>query len=218
MIDKLDVRVPRKTQFTPEFQEVYRHASDKGILRPSNYYAMTGDFRSYGYQIRLHMFARFGRKQNGKGAHDHKLELYDTAEMKFDEMLAEISRVFICEPLDLEMLRRDVCVDVEGISLDWFKTHTRVEFKRNIRDIGYMIVHTRKGETFYLGVKPNQFRFTTRLPSASTNTNGCCASRKSRVFRFVLSNKSLDTRRAPSSHALRDSMAEASVAARCDLF
>jgi hypothetical protein len=157
-IDKLDVRVPRRTPFTPEFQEVYRHASDKGLLRPSNYYSKTGDFRSYGYQVRLHMYANFGRKQNSKGAHDHKLELYDTAEMKFDEMLAEISRVFVCEPLDLEMMRRDVCVDVKGVSLDWFKTHSRVEFKRNIRDIGYMIVNARNVETFYLGEKPNQFR------------------------------------------------------------
>jgi hypothetical protein len=79
--------------------------------------------------------------------------------MKFDEMLAEIRHVFICEPLDLEMLRRDVCVDVEGMSLDWFKVHARVELKRNVRDIGYMIVNAKKGETFYLGGKPNQVRF-----------------------------------------------------------
>jgi hypothetical protein len=158
-IDKLDVRVPRKTQFTPEFHEVYRHAASQGQLRPSQYYAQTADFRRYGYPIRLHMFSNYGRKINGKSSHDHKLELYDTGEMKFDEMLTEFTRVFICDPLELEMLRRDICVDVVGVSLDWFKIHARIELKRNMREIGYMNVIARKGETFYLGSKPNQFRF-----------------------------------------------------------
>jgi formate hydrogenlyase transcriptional activator len=43
--------------------------------------------------------------------------------------------------------------------LDWFKSHGRIERKRNVREIGYMEVIARKGETFYLGAKPNQFRF-----------------------------------------------------------
>jgi hypothetical protein len=159
MIDKLDLRIPRKTPFTPEFQEAYRDAASKGLLRPSQYYAQTGDFRPYGYEVRLHMFASFGQRCNSKRSHDHKLELYDTGEMKFDQMLSEISRVFVCDPLELEMLRRDVCVDVDGVSLNWFKTHARVEFKRNSREIGYMVVTARKGETFYLGERTNQFRF-----------------------------------------------------------
>ena len=159
MIDKLDTRIPRKTPFTPEFGEVYQHASEKGLLTPSKYYAKTGDFRPYGYQMRLHVFSNYGRRRNNKQAHDHKLELYDTAEMTFDDMLAEIKRVFICDPLDLVMLRRDICVDVVGIDVDWFKTHTRIELKRNIREIGYMNAWKKKGETFDLGGKPNQISF-----------------------------------------------------------
>ena len=118
---------------------------------PSKYYAKTADFRQYGYQVRLHMFSNYGRRLNSKRSHDHKLELYDTAEMTFDDMLAEIKRVFVCEPLDLVMLRRDICVDVVGIGVDWFKTHTRAELKRNIREMGYMNVWKKKGETFDLG-------------------------------------------------------------------
>lgn len=159
MIDKLDTRIPRETPFTPEFQEVYRHASDKGLLMPSKYYAKTADFRPYGYQVRLHMFSNYGRRLDNRRSHDHKLELYDTADMTFDDMLAEIKRVFVCEPLDLVMLRRDICVDVVGTGVDWFKTHTRVELKRNIREMGYMNVWKKKGETFDLGGKPNQISF-----------------------------------------------------------
>ena len=158
MIDKLDLRIPRLTPFRAEFAAAFQHAASNGLLKPSKYYANTADFRSYGYPVRLHMSSEFGRKRDGKYLHDHKLELYDTAEMTFDEMLFEISRVFDCDPLRLEMLRRDVCVDVVGTSLDWFKRHARVEFKRNIREIGYMIVNARRGQTLYLGAKPNQFR------------------------------------------------------------
>jgi hypothetical protein len=158
MIDKLDVRIPRRTQFRPEFLPVYAHASKNGLLRPSSYYASVGDFRTYDYPVRLHMYSTYGRKRDNKQSHDHKLELYDTAEMTFDQMVYEIGRVFDCDPLKLEMLRRDVCVDVVGPSLNWFKTHTRVEFKRNSREIGYMYVHEWRGETLNLGEKPNQFR------------------------------------------------------------
>jgi hypothetical protein len=158
-IDKLDLRVPRKTQFTPEFHEAYRHAAKKGLLRPSQYYTQTGDFRPFGFEVRLHMFSTRGRDRDSKSYRDHKLELYDTAEMNFDQMVSEIRRVFVCDPLKLEMMRRDVCVDLVGTSVDWFKTHARVEFKRNMREIGFMMMTAKRGETFYLGVKPNQFRF-----------------------------------------------------------
>ena len=112
---------------------------------------------------RLRTFARMDMKSvcictPFTGEHDHKLELYDTGEMRFDQMIAEIRRVFICDPFRLEMMRRDVCVDVRGISLHWFKTHTRVEYKRNLREIGYMRITKRRGETLYIGEKPNQFR------------------------------------------------------------
>jgi hypothetical protein len=105
------------------------------------------------------MYATHGREQDSKNYRDHKLELYDTGEMTFEEMISEIERVFVCDPLKLEMIRRDVCVDVVGTSVDWFKTHARVEFKRNIREIGFMMITAKRGETYYLGVKPNQFRF-----------------------------------------------------------
>jgi hypothetical protein len=159
MIDKLDVRIPRKTQFTPEFHKAYRHAAENGVLKPSEYYTQTGDFRPYGYPIRLHMFASRGKQRKGNSSRDHKLELYDTAEMTLEEMVAEIRRVFVCDPWELQMMRRDVCVDVVGVSVQWFKAHTRVEFKRNVREIGFMTVDAKRGETYYLGAKPNQFRF-----------------------------------------------------------
>ena len=146
-IDKLDLRIPQKTQFTPEFQEVYSHAASRALFKPSNYYTKTADFRTYGYEARLHMYSAYGRKFNNKVLHDHKLELYGVGEMKFDEMVAEISRIFACDPLELEMMRRDVCVDVVGVGLNWFKSHTRVEFKRNLREIGYMDSLSRKGCT-----------------------------------------------------------------------
>ena len=159
MIDKLDLRIPRLTRFREDFAAAFQHAASSSLLRPSKYYACTADFRSYGYQVRLHMSSEFGRKRNDKYSHDHKLELYDTAEMTLDDIQNEISRVFDCDPLKLEMLRRDVCVDVEGTSVNWFKAHTRVEMKRNSREFGYMDVFERKAETHNMGAKPNQFRF-----------------------------------------------------------
>src|SRR5271170_6643087 len=98
MIDKLDVRIPRRTQFRSEFFPVYTHASKNGLLRPSRYYSSVGDFRTYDYPARLHMYAVFGRKRESKHSHDHKLELYDTGEMKFDQMIHEIGTLHHTSP------------------------------------------------------------------------------------------------------------------------
>lgn len=73
MIDKADLRVKRNVPFTREFQEVYE-ASMRGEKRPwgsSKYFASTADLRSFGYDVRLHMYSTLTKEPI------HKLEIYD---------------------------------------------------------------------------------------------------------------------------------------------
>jgi hypothetical protein len=74
MIDKVDLRVPGQTPYSPEFQRLYQDLRNdpKGPFRFSQYYLAVADLRPYGYQALLHTHSRLDKEGN------HKLELIDT--------------------------------------------------------------------------------------------------------------------------------------------
>jgi hypothetical protein len=158
MIDKADLRVERNVPFTREFQEVYE-ASQRGEKRPwgsSQYFASTADLRGFGYDVRLHMYSTLTPEPI------HKLEIYDAGEKTYQEMRSLAASIFDCNPDRLGLMRVDLCADVHGIDVGWFKRHTIIQSKQTQREFGtvapYQTVRKGKAGTLYAGVKPNQFR------------------------------------------------------------
>ena len=158
MIDKADLRVQRNVPFTKEFQEVYE-SSQRGDRRPwgsSRYFASTADLRGFGYDIRLHMFSTLTPEPI------HKLEIYDAGEKTLQEMRALAASIFDCNPDRLGLMRVDLCADIHGVDVGWFKKHTIIQSKQTQRELGtvapYQTVRKGRAETLYAGVKPNQFR------------------------------------------------------------
>jgi len=92
----------------------------------------------------------------------HKLEIYDAGEKTYQEMRSLVGSIFDCSPDRLGLMRVDLCADVHGIDVGWFKRHTIIKSKQTQREFGsvapYQTVRKGKAETLYAGVKPNQFR------------------------------------------------------------
>lgn len=158
MIDKADLRVQQAVPFTKAFQEVYE-ASRRGDRRPwgsSRYFLSTADMREFGYDVRLHMYSTLTPKPI------HKLEIYDAGGKTLQEMRALVASIFDCNPDRLGLMRVDLCADVHGVDVDWFKRHTIVQSKQTQRELGtvapYQTVRRGRAETLYAGMKPNQFR------------------------------------------------------------
>jgi hypothetical protein len=158
MIDKADLRVPRLTPFTPEFQEVYSASrnGDKSPWRSSRYFASVADLRSLGYDARLHMFSSLTAEPI------HKLEIYDTGQKSYADMCALVRRIFLCDPERLGLMRVDLCADIHGVEVGWFKRHMTVKGKRLHQELGqtdpYRTIQQGTVQTLYAGRKPNQFR------------------------------------------------------------
>jgi hypothetical protein len=158
MIDKADLRVQRNVPFTREFSEVYE-ASQRGDKRPwgsSRYFAATADLRSFGYDVRLHMYSTLTKEPI------HKLEIYDAGDKSYAEMQQLAASIFDCDPRRLGLMRVDLCVDIQGVDVGWFKRHTIVQSKQTQREFGsvapYQTIRKGRAETLYSGAKPNQFR------------------------------------------------------------
>lgn len=159
MIDKADLRVPRNVPFTREFQEIYE-ASQRGEKRPwssSRYFASTADLRGFGYDVRLHMYSTLTPEPI------HKLEIYDAGDKTLFQMKQLTASIFDVDPEALELMRVDLCADVYGVDVGWFKRHTVVKAKQTNREFGtampYQTLRKGKAETLYAGAKPNQYRF-----------------------------------------------------------
>lgn len=159
VIDKADLRVPRNVPFTREFQEIYE-ASQRGEKQPwssSRYFASTADLRAFGYDVRLHMYSTLTPEPI------HKLEIYDAGDKTFLQMKQLSASIFDLDPEALSLMRVDLCADVHGVDVGWFKRHTFVKAKQTNREFGtampYQTLRKGKAETLYAGAKPNQFRF-----------------------------------------------------------
>jgi hypothetical protein len=158
MIDKADLRVPRLTPFTPEFQEAYEasHHSERSPWKSNGYFTSTADMRDYGYEARLHMYSALTREPI------HKLEIYETGGKSYAEMRDLVQSIFVCDAERLGTMRVDLCADIYGVDVGWFKRHMTVKGKRLHREFGetspYQTIQNGHAQTLYAGCKPNQFR------------------------------------------------------------
>lgn len=161
MIDKLEVRVPAKIQYSRDFQRLYSDVrkSRTDPFSPSRHYLAVGDLRPYGYDAILHAHC-----VHGDG--NHKLELIDTGRTALSGMVREIERVFDVDARRLEISRIDLAADILDVPVAWFLAHLRAKWKRFTADLG-TIEYARMGklgvETFYLGKRPNCYRIYDKL-------------------------------------------------------
>ena len=158
MIDKADLRVQSGVPFTRQFQKVYEASRDaqRSPWKSSRYFVLTADLRDFGYEVRLHMYSALTAKPI------HKLEIYDAGEKSYGEMLSLAASIFDCDPGEMGLMRVDLCADVYGTDVGWFKRHTIIQSKQTHREFGsvspYQTIRKGRAETLYAGVKPNQFR------------------------------------------------------------
>jgi hypothetical protein len=160
MIDKLDIRIPAGTRLMPEVESIFFGAGG----RPSRHYLRFLDLRSCGYSAILHHTCLHGKPTNiGQQGSlgNHKLELIDTCLMSYPEIVAEIEYVFRTNAEQLSIMRLDLAVDVEGISVGWFAENTRVARKRWLARLGVLEtveMGNREIQTLYFGKRPNLIR------------------------------------------------------------
>lgn len=162
MIDKLDLRLPRVTEFRQEPREFIlesRHFESSTRTMPSGRYAWVTDFRPIGFDAILH----FGLKREEDDPHEgeHKLSLLDTG-MKSYSDLASLVEGIVEGPIDdLDLMRIDLCADMHGIPIDWFLGRLRVKYKRIAHEHGqlkYQRVGKAGIQTLAAGKRPNIVR------------------------------------------------------------
>jgi hypothetical protein len=158
VIDKLEIRVPAMTPVGKDLEPVYGELR-RGIVvpgfRPSPHYSRVGDLRPFGINAIAHLSCKRGARPN------HKLELLDTGQVGFDEILGTVEQVFRFDPLSAEVMRVDLAADVDGVSVSYFERAAYAAYKRWACDIGKLEC-SRMGsaeiETIYLGKRPNCIR------------------------------------------------------------
>lgn len=158
MIDKLDLRVPRKAPFTPAFGRLYRElqASERRPFHPSKLYEYCGDLREYGIGLRLNLYCKMDKAGN------HKVELIDSGSLTRSQMLAEVGQVFEVPASALGVMRVDFAVDVPKLPVQWFRETVSVAHKRFRAAVTGQPFYSEMGngdiETLYFGKRPNVIR------------------------------------------------------------
>jgi len=160
VIDKLEVRVPADSRFTPKFDALLLSTWDNSFAR-SRHYQGVADLRRLDCQAILHFKAR--------QTHDHKLELIDTGIASYRELIARMEQVFVIDALDLEVMRVDLAADVLDVPVHAFVDNARAKYKRSSQDLGRYSRFGKLGvETYYIGKRPNLFRFYNKIAELRT--------------------------------------------------
>lgn len=163
MIDKLDLRVPGRAKVSGHFNRILQDCNREArpgdhVWRQSRYFERAGDFSSYGIPAVVHLTCNMTKDRH------HKVEILQTGDKTFSEMMAICSELFDHDPLSWGISRADLTADVPDVPVQWFKEHTYVTAKQTTRELGhikpipYMTIRKGAAETLYAGVKPNQNR------------------------------------------------------------
>jgi hypothetical protein len=129
-------------------------------FRRSENYRAVGDLRPFEVPAIAHL------AYSRKGEENHKLELVNTGEMGYSEMLDAVERVFEIDPRKAEVMRVDLCADVRGVPVTWFKQHCRPQYKRfgaEYEDCKAVSMGRCGIETFNYGKHPNFYRIYNKI-------------------------------------------------------
>ena len=167
MIDKVELRVPGFTPYSPQFGKLYQEIRNdpKGPFRQTQHYLASADLRPYGFSAILHTHNIHGKHSN------HKLELIETGKMNYTQMRQEIHRIFDSATGPLELIRVDLAADIAGVPVSWFKQQAFAPYKRwtceigtvNADDAQFSTMGRTGVETFYLGKRPNVIRIYNKI-------------------------------------------------------
>lgn len=158
MFDKIELRVPQWSEFTPEVEPIVRevnYASPLSRVKRSMHYQGVADLRPLGIDAILHAYCRRTEP------HNHKLELLDTGKKSYSDLNEQIQSVFRTDTENLDIMRLDLCADVPGIPVLWFQPRVRIKYKRFAGEVGkleYEKLGSGKIETLIVGKRPNVFR------------------------------------------------------------
>jgi hypothetical protein len=162
VIDKLDLRLPRFTQFRQEPREFMlesRHFDSSSRTLKSGRYEWVSDLRPVGIDARLQYSLK--RDENDPHEGESKLEILDAGTKPFSELAAVIERTIDGPIDDLELMRLDLCADIYEVPVVWFLERTRVMFKRVAYEVG-QLKYSRIGkagiQTIAAGKRPNMVR------------------------------------------------------------
>lgn len=154
-MDTLHVRLPGTTRFRPEFRDQVNAQIE--TARSSAYYRQVVDMRPAGRAAVLHFEAKTA--EGDPRNHESKLELVDVGKKGFQEIKSEIENVIDGDPEQLEVMRVDLCADVPGVPIPWFREHMDVEHKQWVAHFGqYDERGKRVYQTLYSGKAPNCYR------------------------------------------------------------
>lgn len=162
MIDKLDLRIPSCAKFTERFERVINQLRVAPVppFTPSKRYRYVGDLRHwYDIDAVLHLDFKFGECT-------HKLEIVDVGQKTLRNVFDIVREVFDIDPASLELMRIDLAIDIENVSVEWFRKNVRASYKRlssridkNTRkELEFVGIDTAESETFYIGKRPNCYR------------------------------------------------------------
>ena len=162
MIDKLELRLPRTTQFRRiprEFILESRHFEKSSRTMRSGRYEWVTDLRPTGIDAILHYSLK--REENDPHEGEHKLELLDTGTKGFEQLMGQIDATTENPTNDLDVMRIDLCADIHDVPVDWFFNRLRVRFKRVCFEVG-LLKYQRVGkagiQTITAGKRPNLIR------------------------------------------------------------
>ena len=157
MIDKLDLRIPSGSVWSPEVREQTRalpYETYSTRVRPAVHYLGKADLRAIGIDALLHMQCKHGN-------HDHKLEIFDVGTKTYSQVVQLIQSVAAVHVNALEVMRIDLAADVRDVTVPWFRDHVLFKFKRTEKEHGvlkYGMIGHRETETVIAGTRPNVFR------------------------------------------------------------
>jgi hypothetical protein len=162
VIDKVALRIPGFTPYSPGFGELYRElrSDPKGPFRHSAHYLAAADLRAYGFPVLLYTHNTHDKLGN------HKLEFLETGKLGYTQIRQEIHRIFDTDAGSLPVMRVDLAADVVGVTVGWFMQQLLVQYKRWTCDVGRIdatdVQISSMGktgvETFYYGRRPNLVR------------------------------------------------------------
>ena len=156
MIDKIELRLPPQTDFSPRVTAQLRKF---GAARPSQHYSGVLDLRPHGFDAILHYRKR-------RDDHTHKLELFETGKKTHSELASLIESVAEIDSGPLELTRIDLCADIPDVPVSWFHAHARFKYKRIERRVGKLkwdVICRTEIETVTAGARPNVSRIYNKI-------------------------------------------------------
>jgi hypothetical protein len=168
-IDFLEVNMPGP--INPDVFELM-NSKKLGTNNTQSCYERMIDLQEIGYPLVYHDNNRW----NGRG----KLQVKSIGEMGFAEVLIALAWVHEGNPLELEIMRLDVRVDVD-YPVGYFKEHARIPYKRNKGEFAclkHKESNAKQVETLEIGKRPSLWRFYDKVAERKHKYKVLCAQMK----------------------------------------